>query len=284
MDPYPEPDSPPAADLRWSQEARLRAIDAAAFWEGRVNRADLIGRFGISVPQATNDLRRYLALAPANLRYDTRQKAYLATPAFAPLFGPPDAEAWLRAAEGGAPAPLPVETVPLPPRRLDPFLLRRILAARREGLALRVLYQPMDEPDPSWRWASPCAVASDGLRWHLRAYNHDRARFDDLLFPRILRIDGERPAGGVPADEDWHRIVPVSLHPAQRLSPSQRAVVAADYGMEGEGITVPVRAALLFLFLQRLGTDRPGALVELAEPEAVAAEVEQAGRRDAMPG
>lgn len=142
----------------------------------------------------------------------------------------------------------------------------------------------MDKLEPSWRWASPWTVASDGLRWHLCAYNHDCARFDALLFPRILQIDGERAAGAVPPDEDWNRLVPVRLRPAQRLSPGQRAVVAADYGMQGEAITVPVRAALLFLFLQRLGTDRPGALVELAEPEAVAAEVEQAGRRDAMPG
>ena len=93
----------------------------------------------------------------------------------------------------------------------------------------------MDEPDQSWRWVSPPALGSDGLRWHLRAYNHDRARFDDLLFPRILRIDSERPSGTVPPDEDWDRLV-------------------------------PVRAALLLLFLRRLGTDQPGALVELVEP------------------
>jgi hypothetical protein len=66
------PSRPP--DLRWSQEARLRAIDLAAFWEGRVNRAALIRRFGISVPQATNDLRDYQARAPGNLRSDTREK------------------------------------------------------------------------------------------------------------------------------------------------------------------------------------------------------------------
>ena len=92
------PESPPT-DLRWSQEARLRAIDEAAFWEGRVNRAGLVRRFGISVPQATNDLREYQARAPANLRYDTREKAYLAEPGFQPLFGAPEAEAGKQASE-----------------------------------------------------------------------------------------------------------------------------------------------------------------------------------------
>lgn len=281
MSATPEPESRPPP-LRWSQEARLRAIEAAAFWDGRVNRSDLIGRFAISVPQATNDLRRYLDLAPGNLRYDPKEKAYLAGPDFRPLFGPPSAEAWLQAlapAGGGA---LPVEVTPLPPRRIDPWLLRRVVVAKRAGQALRVLYQPMDEPEPSWRWISPCALGSDTVRWHLRAYNHDRRWFDDLLFPRMVAIDGERPAGPVPADEDWERFVPVRLRPARRLSPGQRAVVAADYGMEGETCTVEVRAALLFVFLQRLGVDRPGALVEVADPEAVEAELQRAQRRQGI--
>ena len=41
---------------------------------------------------------------------------------------------------------------------LDPWLLRRVLAARRAGLALRILYQPMDEPAATWRWISPMAL------------------------------------------------------------------------------------------------------------------------------
>ena len=123
----------PPRDLRWSEETRLRAIDAAAFWEGRVNRADLIRRFGISVPQATNDLREYQARAPGNLRYDGRAKTYVSEPGFRPLFGAPSAEAWLSAGESGAAASVPVEVTPLPARRIDPWLLRRLLEVRRAG-------------------------------------------------------------------------------------------------------------------------------------------------------
>ena len=116
--------SPRTPELRWSQEARLRAIDLAAFWEGRVNRAELTRRFGISVPQATNDLRDYQARAPRNLRYDTRNKAYLADGDFRPLFGAPSAEAWLM--DPNAPHGLPAAVMPMPARRLDPWLLRRL--------------------------------------------------------------------------------------------------------------------------------------------------------------
>ena len=270
---HESPTSPPM-DLRWSQEARLRAIDGAAFWEGRVNRAELIRRFGISVPQATNDLRDYQARAPGNLRYDTRAKTYLATEGFAPLFGAPSAEAWLL--DGEAAHIMPVGVIPRPERRVDPWLLRRVVAARRAGLALRVLYQPMDQPEPSWRWISPHAFGSDGTRWHLRAWNHDAGRHEDMLFPRMVALEGERAGGEVPPDVDWERLVEVRLRPAARLSAGQRRVIEADYGMEGGEALLQVRAALLFLFLRRQRLDHEDGLVELAnrgEVESVLAEV-----------
>ena len=266
------------ADLIWSQQSRLRALDTMAFWDGRVNRADLIRRFGISVPQATNDLRRYLELAPGNLRYDPRDKAYLTEPGFQPLFGTPSAEAWLQADETALMG-MPAEVAPLPSRRIDAWLLRRILAAKRGHEALRVQYQPMDEPNPSWRWITPVALGSDGVRWHLRAYNHDADRFDDMLFPRILEIGETQPEGPVPPDVDWNRYVTVRIRPARHLSSSQRAVVAADYGMDGGEGTIKVRAALLFVLVQRLRTDRPGALVEIENGQEVKAELRKLGDR-----
>jgi hypothetical protein len=262
-----------AADLTWSQESRLRALDEMAFWDGRVNRADLIRRFGISVPQATNDIRRYLELSPGNLRYDPREKAYLSEPGFKPHFGTPSAEAWLQSGEPGLLQAMPVEVAPLPSRRIDAWLLRRVLAAKRAGAALRVLYQPMDEPDPSWRWISPMALVSDTVRWHLRAYNHDAGLFDDMLFPRIMKAGKARPEEPVPPDLDWDRYVPVLIRPAQRLSPSQRAVVASDYAMDGEERIIEVRAALLFVLVQRLRTDRPDAFVEIKNRQQVDSEL-----------
>ncbi len=270
------PDPP---GLRWSQEARLRAIDQAAFWEGRVNRSALIERFGISVPQATIDLRDYQTRAPGNLRYDTREKTYLAEPGFRPLFGAPSAEAWLADVEADAARQMPVGMAPRPERHVDPWLVRRILQVRRAGLALRVLYQPMDQPEPSWRWISPCAFGSDGTRWHLRAWNHDAGRHEDMLFPRMVEVGETQPAGVVPVDEAWERIVAIILRPAVRLSPGQRRVIEIDYGMVESEARLEVRAALLFLSLRRLGLDREDGLVALAnraEVQGVLAEV--AGR------
>ena len=277
------PESPPT-DLRWSQEARLRAIDEAAFWEGRVNRAGLVRRFGISVPQATNDLREYQARAPANLRYDTREKAYLAEPGFQPLFGAPEAEAWLTGMVGNGGSGLLVAVIPRPMRMVDPWVVRQVVQAIRGGLALHVRYQPMDQPEPVWRWIAPHAFGSDGIRWHIRAWNADSERHEDLLFPRIVEVAEQRPAGALPQDTDWEWLVSIRLRPAARLSLGQRLVIEADYGMEDGEVCLEVRAALLFLFLRRLGVDRSDGLVEIAnrdEVNASLAKVQERFRADA---
>jgi hypothetical protein len=263
------PASPPSRpfDLPWSQEERLRAIDAQAFWDDRVNRVDIMRRFDISVPQATNDLRRYQELAPNNLRYDTRERTYRTTSTFEPLFGPPSAESQLAGmSRNSSTGGIPVVQTPLPARDIDPWLLRRVFAAMREGLQLRLRYQDMESPTPTRCWVSPRAIASDGLRWHIRAYNHDSARHEDLLFPRIIAIEAGRAAKALPQDADWERLVDVRLKPASRLSPSQKQVIARDYGMAKGETTVAVRAALLFLFLRRLGIDRKDGrgLIEVA--------------------
>src|SRR6266850_5427329 len=69
--------------VRWSQKRRLEFIEFRLLWDGRVNRADLINFFGISVPQASLDLAKYRELAPANAVYDSTEKTYVAGSSFA---------------------------------------------------------------------------------------------------------------------------------------------------------------------------------------------------------
>ena len=49
------------AELRWGVEQRLEFIEFRRFWEGRVNRNDLMDQFGVSVNQASADLNRYIS-------------------------------------------------------------------------------------------------------------------------------------------------------------------------------------------------------------------------------
>ena len=81
--------------LRWSVEQKLQFIEFRLFWEGHVNRADLMDTFGVSLNQASGDLNRYIALAPDNMVYDKSGKTYVRSPAFSPHFLKPDASQYL---------------------------------------------------------------------------------------------------------------------------------------------------------------------------------------------
>lgn len=45
--------------MRWGVEKRLEFIEFRLFWEGGINRADIMEQFGVSVPQASKDLSRF---------------------------------------------------------------------------------------------------------------------------------------------------------------------------------------------------------------------------------
>ena len=70
--------------LKWGVGRRLEFIEFRLFWEGHVNRSDLIEAFGISVQQASTDLNRYQGLAAANMLYDKSAKAYVRGAVFKP--------------------------------------------------------------------------------------------------------------------------------------------------------------------------------------------------------
>jgi hypothetical protein len=63
--------------VTYAIEQRLRLIDFLLAQYGYVNRSALIDYFGVSMPQASHDVREYLKLAPRNATYCLTQKAYL---------------------------------------------------------------------------------------------------------------------------------------------------------------------------------------------------------------
>src|SRR5262245_6294897 len=142
--------------VRWGVERRLEFIEFRLFWEGGVNRADLINAFGISVPQASKDLALYQEQAPGNVVYDKSAKRYVASEGFKPLFldsGPRPYVSRLRAVADGSADPVdswlanpPGVDVALTPKRDgDRQVLRVILAAIRDKQSVEILYQSMNK-------------------------------------------------------------------------------------------------------------------------------------------
>jgi hypothetical protein len=147
----PHPPSP-----RWSVERRLDFIASRLAWEGRINRLDLVARFGVSPNQATADLKRFEDLHPGSLRYDTRAKTYRSGAGLAPP-DPPAAQSLLRelrlmaegvlAPEDGVLAvPPPAELAEPPLRPVAPAILAAVVTAIREARALSALYQSFSAP------------------------------------------------------------------------------------------------------------------------------------------
>jgi hypothetical protein len=83
------------SELRWGVEQRLEFIEFRLFWEGHVNRSDLMDQFGVSVNQASTDLNRYISFAPDNMVYDKSARTYVRGSGFKPHFLEPDASRYV---------------------------------------------------------------------------------------------------------------------------------------------------------------------------------------------
>jgi hypothetical protein len=251
---------------RFAFEARQRFLDGLLFWEGRVNRRDLIDTFRVSQPQAALDLKAYLAaLPPGQVTYDTRQRRYEASATFEPLFRPLGIDSWL---ERSRQAGLAVEVLPTLDRPLDVGLMARLYRAMRDRKTVHIAYQTMRRATAEDRSITPTAFVSDGQRWHVRAYCHLREDFRDFVLSRIAMAphpaEAVSDAHELPLDADWCSWVTLKLAPAAHLEENQKRAVCWDYGIDGE-LSVTVRRALEFYAVRRWGLDRPDSRLSVVE-------------------
>lgn len=284
----------PPLTSRWGQNRRLEFIDFRLQWDGRINRRDLTGFFGISVPQASADIARYIELAPDNLSYDKSGRVYLAADSFNPLYPTSGPTQYLNALLGTASNALdkdssflgwapPVSAVPLPGRHLEVEVLVALTRAMRDAQGIRICYQSLSRPEPFTRTISPHAFGNDGHRWHVRAYCHERRDFRDFVISRILRVEGGASSMAQASDDvAWKTILTLRLAPHPGLSSAHKRAIELDFGMEDGSVGLNCRAALLFYVLRQLRLDgnaegRPEAqqivLVNREEVDAIMASI-----------
>lgn len=258
-----------AAKPRWGQARRLAFIDLRLQYDGRINRSDIQNFFQISTPQATADLDLYRKLAGSNLRYDGRQKAYVAEPDFVPLFGDQTADRYLdelyrlesalvsddESFVGYRPS---IGVVATPSRAIDAPAVATLVRAIRDQSALDVSYDSMNTATPADRVISPHALGFDGLRWHVRAWCHTRKVFRDFAIGR-LHIRGPADVDHTPKPADdigWTTMVALRLEPHPGLTEHQREAVVRDFGMENGRCEVRCRKAMVFYTLRHLNLER----------------------------
>lgn len=233
-------------DLPMTVIQRLMHIERCLFWRGELQRADLIDAFGINPIQAAKDFRAYMERYPNNMEYSKSRRRYLPLPGFKPkLIEPTTLDEFTSVL-----SPLvPVANWPLPKRRATPQVLQAIVAAVRERQTIEVQYQSMTGEKPAWRWLSPHAFASDGERWHVRAFCHTRCEFRDFVLGRILATRHVK-ASDVDAsgDHDWNTLVEVLVTPNPGLEEEKRQAIAAEYDLPPKSLeaTLSLRQSMLF--------------------------------------
>lgn len=249
-------------EMSQTQRERLAFLELRAFFTGELRRADLEARFGIKPAAASRDLSVYRELAPANLDYDAVGRCYRPSDAFKAVFDFQHERvlSWLLEGFGdglnlGLKQAAPCEG---PGHLVKPDLkilgaITRSLCAKR---ALNVSYLSLSS-GPKLREIVPVALADNGLRWHVRAYDRDRERFSDFVLTRIEaanEIDGAvADHEMLPADEQWARIVDMELVPHPGIAWPK--AVEADYGMQDGVLKTKARAALAGYVLRRWSID-----------------------------
>jgi len=249
-------------DLPQTVVQRLMHLERCLFWRGELQRADLIDTFGINPIQAAKDFRVYMERYPNNMEYNKSRRRYLPLPGFAPkLIEPKTLDEF---ADISSPL-VPVASWPLPSRRATPQVLQTMVTAVRERQKIEVQYQSMTGEKPTWRWLSPHAFASDGERWHVRAYCHTRGEFRDFVLGRILTtrhvkasdVDGSD-------DQDWATMVDVLVTPNPNLAPEKRQAIALEYDLPSKDMEATLRLRQSMLFYVKAKFDPEGSDVPAA--------------------
>jgi hypothetical protein len=251
-----------AFDVSQAQRERLAFLELRAFFTGELRRSDIEARFGVKPAAASRDLAFYREIAPDNLDYDPGSRCHKPSAHFRPVFEfkADRVLAWLLQGFGdgldlGLRPAAPCEG---PGQLARPDLdvlgaLTRSMCAKR---AVRVNYLSLSTGHKR-REIVPVALADNGLRWHVRAFDRERGRFSDFVLTRMSKVqDADDPVGEhemLAADEQWVRMVELELAPHPGIGHPK--AIEADYGMQDGVLRMKARAALAGYVLRRWNVD-----------------------------
>lgn len=251
------------SEMTQSQRDRLAFIELRLRFIGEIRRQDLVTRFGIQAAAATRDIGQYKELAPRNLDYDTKGKVYVRADWFRPVFefSVQRVFAWLSQGFGDGEPLRAKSLVACESSGLlsqpDLETLSVLTRAIHKKCAAEITYRALSS-GLTTREIIPFALADDGLRWHVRAFDRRSCEFRDFV---LTRIADARLVSGTPDEREmstqdiqWNRIVELELvpHPANVQHPD---TVEADFGMDKGALRIRVRAALAGYLLRRWNVD-----------------------------
>lgn len=251
------------SEMTQSQRDRLAFLELRLRFVGEFRRQDLVERFGIQAAAATRDIGQYKELGPRNLDYDTKRKFYVRADWFRPVFDFAASRVltWLSQGFGDG-EPMRVRQLVACEGselsiNLDLEMLSVLTSAIHKKTAVEISYRALSS-GLTTREIVPFALADNGQRWHVRAFDRRSGDFRDFVLTRIA--DARAVTGAVQehetSDQDiqWNRIAEIELvpHPANVQHPD---TIEAEYGMENGALRMRVRAAMAGYLMRRWNVD-----------------------------
>ncbi len=235
---------------------RLEWLEGRIFWVGELKRADLIERFGISIQQASSDIRLYQELAPNNLQYDGSIKRYLKAELASPLFEQ-SPETWLYSSSGESSALRTIQRVTIDVVKPDiqANVLMHISRAYHKRKPISILYQSRRNELPVWRTICPHSIVDTNIRPHIRAWQLEKKEFGDIVPNRIIKIkDANEDIEwiGEGADTKWNTLIDIRIIPSKQRTELQRQAIERDYKMINGILTIPTRMCLVYYQLSAM--------------------------------
>ena len=257
-------------------EDRLSYLELCLYWKGSVNRIDLRSKFEISVPQATQDFRSYLKLAPKNIIYDKNERAYIPIEkTFKFKFKQNRPENILNILTGNnndkdcKNNKINDCVYNLKPyiKQFDPGILTKVTrAVLQDNKFLKIEYQSLQSSEPESRMIYPTSFGYFKGRYHIRAYCFSRNEYRDFVLSRIISVEyKDKVNKKVPDDIEANSTVAAIIKPHSKLSETQKKCIELEYGMKDGFACITVEKHKLIYLLDELNLVYP----ELEPPYTV---------------
>ncbi len=257
-------------EIKFATRQRLQFIEIMAYYNGSISRSMLAKAYGISDPAATKDLKLYNDLAPGNLEYNPSLFSFVPSTNFDEVFADLSPHTVLSMfaqnllsvdnPSGNEPIyGISVEDIPFPSRLPEKSVLAPLIQAMKSGSQLKVKYHSLSQGNEQQedRIIEPHALVNNGLRWHVRAYDHQNYDFRDFVLSRFtqtkkIELQAESSQN---YDDEWMEFVALKLQAHPGLSEKQQLALSYDYNMKDGVIELNVRRALVGYLLQQMKVD-----------------------------
>lgn len=241
------------------QSERLFFLEFLAFFTGQVSRKDLTTRFSISDAAATKDLSAYTTLAPNRIEYDLRKKHYSYISG-APHFHHNVDQSLFALSGERAIAIDHCHARKIPSwvhcDMKSPLSFECVSAITRcihQGKKIKASYYSLTSGQTE-RALSPLALINDGLRWHVRCFDHAKSSYRDFNLTRFLSVsEDESSNAALEEDYDWSTIITLKLQPHPKAEHPE--TIKFDYAIADEIKCVELRSCLVGYFLRHWNID-----------------------------